>query len=201
MSNLKYPTAVIELIDSIKKLPGIGPKSAERIVIWMLKNGATVREELPSKITNLSDQIVHCDTCGFFVDTTKNHCCICDDATRDGSVICVVEQANDVLPIEKSNQFTGLYHCLGGRLSPLDNVTPSDLTIATLFDRLKDNAVTEIIIALSSDVEGDATTNYVANLLEATDIKVTKIAQGLPAGGGVHNADSLTIGRALQNRR
>ena len=141
-----------------------------------------------------------CPKCGFF--STSDGCPVCTDPKRDDSLLCVVEQATDVLPLERSGAFKGRYHCLGGRLSPLDNVRPEDLRIEELLDRIgPDGQEIEVILALGADVEGEATAHYLAELLRKRRCKVTRIAQGLPAGGGLENADELTLLRALEGRR
>jgi len=149
---------------------------------------------------NSSSRCISTVTCGFFA-TAHEGCPVCRDDTRDVTALCVVEQATDVLPLERSSVFGGYYHCLGGKLSPLDNVTPDDLRIASLHRRVQENPGVEVILALGADVEGEATANYLAEMLTPLDCKVTRIAQGLPAGGGLDHADELTLMRAMQGRR
>jgi recombination protein RecR len=145
-------------------------------------------------------QVRSCDVCGFF-STEQDGCPVCADGTRDNTILCVVEQATDVLPLERSSVFGGYYHCLGGKLSPLDNVTPDDLRISSLMRRVESHPGIEVILALGADVEGEATANYLAEMLASRECKVTRIAQGLPAGGGLDHADELTLMRAMQGRR
>ena len=197
MAKIDYPPAVTDLVQELKRLPGVGPRSAERIAIWLLQHPKAAPLELARRLERAKDEVRACAVCGFFI--SGESCVVCDHPTRE-PVLCVVEQATDVLPLERSGVFRGRYHCLGGKLSPLDNVTPEDLRISSLFDRLEREPVEEVILALSADVEGEATANYLAGLL-GTRCRVTRIAQGLPAGGGLEHADALTLARALEGRR
>ena len=197
MARIEYPEAVGKLVDELRRLPGVGPRSAERIAIWLLQSAKADPLALASALEKAKDEVVACPTCGFFA--TAERCAICSDPSRE-SVLCVVEQATDVLPLERSGAFKGRYHCLGGKLSPLDNVTPDDLRIGSLLRRIENEEVPEVILAPGSDVEGEATANYIASLLKGK-CHVTRIAQGLPAGGGLEHADALTLARALEGRR
>lgn len=199
MAKLDYPEPLQALIAQFKKLPGVGPRSAERIGLWMMQHKKANSEELEQALSNSRATVSLCGVCGFF--TERDRCQLCEDETRDSSLLCVVEQATDVLPIERSGAFDGYYHCLGGKLSPLDDTRPEDLNISSLVRRLKQAEAGEVILALSSDVEGEATANYLEPLLVESGWKVTRIAQGLPAGGGLEHADGLTLMRALQGRR
>jgi recombination protein RecR len=200
MSQTQYPDEVGHLILQLKQLPGIGPKSAERIAVWLLQNRVDSAMRLLAESLLIADrEIGECKVCGFF--STHEGCGICERSGRDGSVLCVVEQPTDILPLERSGAFRGLYHSLRGRISPLENVGPADLRIASLVERLESGGFTEVILALSSDVEGEATGNYLLGLLGPLGIKVTRLAQGLPAGGGLESADELTLFRALEGRR
>lgn len=199
MARADYPTPIRALIDEIKKLPGIGPRSAERIAVWMIQHKKRNPIGLAEALQHAHEEVGLCHKCGFFA--TDEVCEVCSDHSRDSSVICVVEQPTDVLPLERSGAFKGYYHCLGGKLSPLDNVTPQDLRITALLKRVEEVENVEIILALSSDVEGEATANYLSSMLESKNCSVTRIAQGLPAGGGLEHADELTLLRALQGRR
>jgi recombination protein RecR len=178
----------------------VGPRSAERIAVWLLQNPKANSGALAEVMLVAKETIRPCTVCGFFA--TAEGCDVCDDSSRDDRILCVVEQATDVLPLERSGAFRGRYHCLGGKLSPLDRVGPEDLRIPPLLRRIE-TAVEEIevILALGSDVEGEATANYVAELLRGRNCKLTRIAQGLPAGGGLEHADELTLLRAMQGRR
>lgn len=200
MAHADFPTPVKALIAELKRLPGIGPRSAERIAVWLLQNKKAEPLVLAEALIEADEKIIACPVCGFFA--TREICDICADPKRDDSLLCIVEQATDVLPLERSGVFKGRYHCLGGKLSPLDRVSPEDLKIPELIRRLDSNdATTEIILALGADVEGEATSNYLADMLRGRSAKVTRIAQGLPAGGGLEHADELTLIRALQGRR
>ncbi len=197
MAKLEYPEAVRELVAELKRLPGVGPRSAERMAVWLLQHKRAEPLALAASLQRAEKELCMCPTCGFFA--TEEHCAACDEEGRDGELICVVEQATDVLPIERSGSFRGVYHCLGGKLSPLDHVTPDDLRIDSLMRRASRGG--EIILALGSDVEGEATAHYLAEMLRDYGCKVTRIAQGLPAGGGLEHADELTLLRAMQGRR
>lgn len=154
--------------------------------------------DLSEALRNAEQSLKACQKCGFFA--TQELCVICEDTSRAGGELCVVEQATDILPIERTGLFRGLYHVLGGRLAPLDHVGPDQLRISELLKRVEAEAPTEIVLALSADVEGEATTNYVAQLLSTTGVKLTRIAHGLPAGGGLEHADPLTLQRAWSGR-
>ncbi|MGE9271608.1 MAG: recombination mediator RecR [Verrucomicrobiales bacterium] len=197
MSKIEYPEAVIELVQQLKALPGVGPRSAERIAIWLLQNPKASPESLSSALLRAESEVNACPVCGFFAG--QQGCVVCQHPSRT-AVICVVEQATDVLPMERSGVFKGRYHCLGGRLSPLDNVTPDDLRISGLLARIEEESIHEVILALGADVEGEATSNYLAEILRSKCV-VTRLAQGLPAGGGLEHADALTLARAMEGRR
>ncbi len=200
MTRADFPEPVKLLVAELKRLPGIGPRSAERIAVWLLQSPKADPTALAGALQNAKETIRPCPACGFFA--TETGCGICDDPKRDDRMICVVEQATDVLPLERSGAFRGRYHCLGGKLSPLDRVSPDDLRIAPLIRRIE-AAPTEIevVLALGSDVEGEATAHYLAELLRGRNCRLTRIAQGLPAGGGLEHADELTLMRAMQGRR
>lgn len=200
MTPADFPEPVRQLIGELKRLPGIGPRSAERIAIWLLQSPKADPLALAGVLQTARETIHPCPVCGFFA--TAAGCGICDDPKRDGQMLCVVEQATDVLPLERSGSFRGRYHCLGGKLSPLDRISPDDLRIPELLRRVENAATeTEVILALGSDVEGEATANYLADLLRGKKCRLTRIAQGLPAGGGLEHADGLTLMRAMQGRR
>ncbi|MEI6176392.1 MAG: recombination mediator RecR [Verrucomicrobiota bacterium] len=200
MNRADFPEAVRSLVGELKRLPGIGPRSAERIAVWLLQSPKADPMELAKVLQTAKETIRPCQVCGFFA--TAEGCGICDDPKRDEQMLCVVEQATDVLPLERSGSFRGRYHCLGGKLSPLDRVSPEDLRIPALLRRV--DAATdeiEVVLALGSDVEGEATANYLVELLRGRNCRLTRIAQGLPAGGGLEHADELTLIRAMQGRR
>ena len=200
MKRADFPEPVKALVAELKRLPGIGPRSAERIAVWLLQSPKANPAPLAEVLLVAKEAVRPCPVCGFFA--TEAGCEVCDDPARDDSILCVVEQATDVLPLERSGAFRGRYHCLGGKLSPLDRVSPEDLRIPPLIRRIE-AAVEEIevILALGSDVEGEATANYLAELLRGRNCRLTRIAQGLPAGGGLEHADELTLLRAMQGRR
>jgi recombination protein RecR len=197
---LDYPAPIRELILQMKSLPGIGPRSAERLVLWLLGPGTDRAGELAQALQNLRGRVVMCGECGFFMEA-GGECPLCHDSKRNCGVICVVEQAADVLRLERSGAFSGLYHVLGGKLSPLDNITPADLRIDALLRRVRDLHAEEVILALGADVEGEATSNYLADLLRGSHVQVSRLAQGMPAGGGLEHADEMTLHHALSGRR
>lgn len=200
MTRADYPEPVRELIGELKRLPGVGPRSAERIAVWLLQSPKADPNLLASVLQKAKEAVRPCPTCGFFA--TADGCIVCDEPRRDPHMLCVVEQATDVLPLERSGSFKGRYHCLGGKLSPLDRVSPEDLRIPQLLRRIESADVEiEVVLALGSDVEGEATANYLADLLRGKNCRLTRIAQGLPAGGGLEHADELTLMRAMQGRR
>jgi recombination protein RecR len=193
------PEPINQLVASLSKLPGIGPRSAERIALHLVQAEKEEVQRLAENILGAREKIQFCNVCGGL--TERQPCGFCDDPRRDASVICVVERAVDILSLEKSGVFRGAYHVLGGKISPLNGVEPEDLRIAELEKRCEGGAVKEIIIALPSDVEGDATSYYLNKLLAARGIQVTRIAHGLPVGSGLEFADELTLSRALEGRR
>ncbi len=198
MKPVAYPAAIQALIAELKRLPGIGPRSAERIALWMLQSRDARLLEIARAIREVHETVHACPRCGFF--TIEAVCEICADPARDSAIICVVEQPTEILPLERTGAFRGRYHALGGRISPLDHVGPEDLRIDALFERIKSETPSEIILALGSDVEGEATANYLAGLLREQPVVITRLAQGMPAGGGLEQADELTLSRALAGR-
>ena len=198
MNRAEYPDILRELVAQLKRMPGIGPRSAERIALWMVSARNARPAEIAAAISAVAESVHPCRQCGFF--TTEPLCEICRDETRSHDLLCVVEQATDILPLERTGAFRGLYHALGGRISPLDHVAPEDLRIAELLERVRTGRPTEVILALGADVEGEATANYLGGLLKELPVQVTRIAQGLPAGGGLEHADELTLSRALGGR-
>jgi recombination protein RecR len=193
------PDSITALIAALSKLPGIGPRSAERIALHLVQDEAAGVKHLADVILHARERIQFCTTCGAL--TEKSPCPICDNDRRDGALICVVERAVDILSIEKSGSFRGKFHVLGGKISPLDGVEPEDLRIAELEKRLAAEPIKEIVIALGTDVEGDATSYYLAKRLARSGLKISRIAYGLPAGSGLEFADELTLSRALEGRR
>ena len=179
-------------------MPGVGPRSAERIALWIVQRKDARANEIAEAISKTVAGIRSCVRCGFFAETEL--CVICSDPERDARRLCVVEQPTDILSLERSGAFRGLYHSLGGRLSPLDHIGPEDLRIDSLLRRVREERPDELIFALSLDVEGEATLSYLADLLQPDGIKITRIAQGLPAGAGLESADELTLARAFSGR-
>ena len=193
------PDSITALIGALGKLPGVGPRSAERIALHLVQTESASVKQLAATIVTARERILLCSPCGAL--TEKSPCAICDDARRDSGLICVVERAVDILSIEKSGTFRGKFHVLGGKISPLDGVEPEDLRIADLEKRLAAEPIKEIVIALGTDVEGDATSFYLAKRLARPGLKISRIAYGLPAGSGLEYADELTLSRALEGRR
>ena len=193
------PNSITTLIAALAKLPGIGPRSAERVALHIVQAESGMVKHLADAIITARERIQFCTTCGAL--TEKSPCSICDDARRDGSLICVVERAVDILSIEKSGTYHGKFHVLRGKISPLDGIEPEDLQIAELEKRLTVEPIKEIVIALGTDVEGDATSNYLAKRLARSGLTVSRIAYGLPAGSGLEYADELTLSRAMEGRR
>jgi len=179
-------------------MPGIGPRSAERIALWMVQRRDSRAGDIATAIQTVTEHIHPCPQCAYF--TTTIVCDFCRDEQRDTSQLCVVEQPTDILPLERTGVFRGRYHALGGRISPLDHVGPDHLRIGELLTRIRDEKPSEIILALGSDVEGEATANYLASLLRELPVSITRLAQGMPAGGGLEHADELTLSRALSGR-
>jgi recombination protein RecR len=202
MTRIDHPESLKRLAVQLRRLPGIGPRGAERIALWLLGGKDRTRSsELASAMLQAAESVRPCPECGFLTDTAQ--CAICADETRASGPLCVVEEATDILPLERTGAFRGRYHALGGRLAPLDHVGPEDLRIPGLLNRCRTTpAPSEVILALSADVEGEATAHYLAELLHAEfpRLPITRIAQGLPAGGGLESADELTLSRALSGR-
>ena len=198
MRKTEYPPALRELVAQLRQMPGVGPRSAERIALWMVQARESQPEEIARAITETRRAIHPCQLCGYFA--IDELCEICADPSRAVDLLCVVEQPTDILPLEKTSAFRGRYHSLGGRISPLDHVGPEDLRIKELFDRVDKEKFSEIIFALAADVEGEATTNYLVDLLKNKPVTLTRIARGLPAGAALESADELTLSQALTGR-
>lgn len=198
---MDYPKAVSELIGELKLLPAVGPRSAERIALWLLMDKRRNPISLAEALVQCERDVDFCLTCGFFT-TGSEPCEICSSSKRQRGSICVVERAPDVMALERSDAFKGLYHCLGGLLSPLDGVHPEDLKIDSLLKRVDDlGDDPEVILAISSNVEGDATASYIADLLIEKEVKVTRLARGLPVGANLEFTDQLTLARAFEGRK
>ena len=194
-----YPEPVARLIDAFQRLPGIGPKTAQRLTFYMLKRPPDEARELGEALFAVKEKIVYCRTC--FNVTDEDPCRICVDPRRDPNVICVVEEPNDLLAMERTGEFRGHYHVLLGALSPLDGIGPDDLKIRELLARLESKETAEIILATNPNVEGEATALYLAKLLRPHAVRITRIARGLPVGGDLEYADQVTLSKALEGRR
>lgn len=193
------PDPILQLLAALNKLPGIGPRSAERIALHLVQTDAEEVRQLALALAQAKERIRPCPICGALTEQTP--CAICADPQREAGVVCVVERAVDILSIEKSGSFQGKYHVLGGKISPLDGVAPEDLRIGELEQRLAREPIQEVVLALATDVEGDATSFYLAKHFGGRGLKITRIAYGLPAGSGLEYADELTLKRALEGRR
>jgi recombination protein RecR len=194
-----YEGIVQELIDELGRLPGIGPKSAQRIAFHILQTESFDVGRLAEILTEVRDKVRFCAICGNV--TESETCGICRDPRRSPSTICVVEEAKDVVAVERTREFKGLYHVLGGAISPIDGIGPDDLRIKQLLHRLSDGVVTEVIIATDPNLEGEATATYLTRLLQQPNLRVTRLASGLPVGGDLEYADEVTLGRAFEGRR
>lgn len=194
-----YAIPVQELIDELGRLPGIGPKSAQRIAFHLLKLSKADALRLADAITIAKDRVTFCQRC--FNIAEGDECGLCADDRRDPTVLCVVEEPRDIVAVEKTQEFHGRYHVLQGAISPIDGVTPDQLRIRELLARIASEGVEEIILCTNPNLEGEATAMYLSRLLKDLDVKVTRIASGLPVGGDLEYADELTLGRALEGRR
>ena len=194
-----FPQSLERLMAELAKLPGIGPKSAQRLAFHILDRGAENAASLAQALTDAAEKLGECPLC--FNIAEEGHCALCDDINRDDTVICVVESPRDIVPIERSGSFHGRYHVLGGLLSPMDGIGPAELHLKELLKRLENEEVTEVILATGSNVEGEATAAYIADLLKPLGITVTRIAQGMPVGGDLEYIDEITLARALTGRR
>ncbi len=194
-----YEGIVQELIDELGRLPGIGPKSAQRIAFHILQTESFDVSRLAEVLSEVRDKVRFCEVCGNV--TEQERCSVCRDPRRSEATICVVEEAKDVAAIERTREFRGLYHVLGGAISPIDGIGPDDLRIRQLMARLADGTVTEVIIATDPNLEGEATASYLSRLLVQPNLRVTRLASGLPVGGDLEYADEVTLGRAFEGRR
>ena len=194
-----YDGAVADLIDELGRLPGIGPKSAQRIAFYLLQSDPVDVRRLADVLITVKERVRFCVICGHV--TEEETCRICRDPRRDPTAMCVVEESKDVIAIEKTGEYRGRYHVLGGAISPIDGIGPDDLRIRELLARLADGEVVEIIIATDPNLEGEATATYLARLLTPMGLTVTRLASGLPVGGDLEYADEVTLGRAFAGRR
>jgi recombination protein RecR len=195
---MKRPSAVTELIEELKRLPGIGQKTAERLSFFLMRGSAERANRLADVIRNVKEKIVLCSEC--YGITEINPCEICQDPKRDSSLVCVVEEPHDVYVMENIGHFRGRYHVLMGVISPLDGIGPAELTIEALKERVQKNNINEVILATNPDMEGESTAIYIAKILKPGNIKVTRIARGLPVGGEIEYADEVTLLKSLEGR-
>jgi recombination protein RecR len=194
-----YEGPVQDLIDELGRLPGVGPKSAQRIAFHMLAADPADVRRLVAALNEVKEKVRFCTVCGNVAE--EEQCRVCRDPRRDLSVICVVEEPKDVVAIERTREFRGRYHVLGGAISPIEGVGPDDLRIKELMARLADGSVTELILATDPNLEGEATATYIARFVKELGVKVTRLASGLPVGGDLEYADEVTLGRAFEGRR
>jgi recombination protein RecR len=194
-----YEGPVQDLIDELGRLPGVGPKSAQRIAFHLLAADSVDVKRLAHVLVEVKERVKFCRICGNVAE--EDECRICRDPRRDRAVICVVEEPKDVVAVEKTREFRGRYHVLGGAISPIDGVGPDDLRIRELMARLADGDVTELILATDPNLEGEATATYLARLVKPLGLAVTRLASGLPVGGDLEYADEVTLGRAFEGRR
>jgi|SRR5579875_2377145 len=196
---MQYPAPIQELVDQLGRLPGVGPKTAQRLAFFLLNLPPGEAERLASAITAARSKIRYCSVCFNFTDIDP--CALCRSPQRDDHVLLVVEQPKDVVAMEKTREYRGRYHVLHGAISPMDGIGPEDLKVRELLARLSDHAVTEVILATSSSLEGEATALYLSRLLKPTGIQVTRIARGIPMGGDLDYTDEVTLLKALEGRR
>ena len=194
-----YEGAIQDLIDALGRLPGIGPKSAQRIAFHILQAEPEIAAALVDSIRTVKERVKFCTTCGNVSE--EDICRICRDPRRENTSICVVEESKDVIAIERTREFRGKYHVLGGAISPIDGIGPEQLRIRELMARLSDPEIVEVILATDPNLEGEATATYLARMIKPLDIKVSRLASGLPVGGDLEYADEVTLGRAFEGRR
>jgi len=195
----EFAQPMVRLIEALRRLPGIGPKSAQRIAFHILKAERTEVEEIAAAIHDLKEKIRLCDVCNSV--TEINPCAYCSDLSRNPKLLCVVEEPGNILPIERTGQYRGHYHVLHGALSPLQGIGPEQLRIKNLMDRLKNGAIEEVIVATNPTVDGEATATYLSKLLKPLGVTVTRIAMGVPVGGDLEYVDEVTIAKAMEGRK
>lgn len=196
---MRYPRPILRLIDELGKLPGIGPKTAQRLAFHILKAPRADVLNLAETLIEARDKIRRCSICSNFTD--EDPCAICSDPGRNRGMICVVEDPKDVMAMERTGEYNGVYHVLGGAISPMEGVGPEDLRLKELVDRVKNQGIEEVIVATNPDVEGEATAMYIARILSPFGVKVTRLARGVPVGGDLEYTDEATLARALLGRR
>ena len=194
-----YPQSLARLMEVLAKLPGVGPKTAQRLAFFILEQGKTGAAEFSDALLDVAAKITTCPVC--FNIAEEGRCALCEDLSRDNTMICVVESARDIIPMEKSGSFKGRYHVLGGLISPMEGIGPRELHVKELLERLEDGVVQEVIMATGANVEGEATAVYLADLLKPLVPKITRIAQGMPVGGDLEYIDEITLAKALTGRR
>ena len=194
-----YEGVVQDLIDELGRLPGVGPKGAQRIAFYLLASDDVDVRRLAEVLIEVKDKVRFCATCGNIAE--EEFCRICRDPRRDPTAICVVEESKDVVAVERTREFRGRYHVLGGAISPIEGIGPDDLRIRELVARLAESAVTEVILATDPNLEGEATATYLTRLLKPMGLRITRLASGLPVGGYLEYADEVTLGRAFEGRR
>lgn len=195
---MHYPAPISKLIDSFMKLPGIGPKTASRLAFHVLDMKEDDVVGFAKALVDVKRELTYCSVCGHITDTDP--CYICEDKTRDQSMICVVEETKDVIAMEKMREYKGLYHVLHGAISPMEGVGPEDINVPALLTRLRDEHVQELILATNPNIEGESTAMYIARLVKPIGIKVTRLAHGLPVGGDLEYADEVTLSKAITGR-
>ncbi|WP_414045432.1 recombination mediator RecR [Macrococcus equi] len=195
---MHYPAPISKLIDSFMKLPGIGPKTASRLAFHVLDMKEDDVMNFAKALVDVKRELTYCSVCGHITDTDP--CYVCSDKTRDRSMICVVEETKDVIAMEKMREYKGMYHVLHGAISPMEGVGPEDINIPSLLTRLKDEEVTELILATNPNIEGESTAMYISRLVKPIGIKTTRLAHGLPVGGDLEYADEVTLSKAISGR-
>ncbi|WP_078556432.1 recombination mediator RecR [Bacillus alkalicellulosilyticus] len=196
---MQYPEPIAKLIEGFMKLPGVGPKTASRLAFHVLNMKEDSVLDFAKALVNAKRNLTYCSVCHNITDTDP--CRVCDDSSRDQTTVCVVQDAKDVIAMEKMREYVGLYHVLHGAISPMEGIGPEDIKIPDLLKRLQDDKITEVIIATNPNIEGEATAMYISRLIKPTGIKVTRIAHGLPVGGDLEYADEVTLSKAIEGRR
>lgn len=196
---MRYAAPIARLLEELERLPGVGPKSAQRIAYWLLTAETADADRLADAITEVKRTIHFCPRCYNFAEADL--CEVCSDSKRDQTIVCVVEEPRDVVAIDRTGEFHGVYHVLQGAISPIDGIGPERLRVRELIDRLAPGEITEVLIATNPNVEGETTALYLARLIKPLGIRVTRIASGLPVGGDLEYADEVTLGRAVEARR
>jgi recombination protein RecR len=196
---MRYAPPIARLLEELERLPGVGPKSAQRIAYWLLTAESADAEQLATAITEVKRTIHFCPVCFNFAE--GDLCSVCGDPERDRAMVCVVEEPRDLVAVDRTGEFHGVYHVLQGAISPIDGIGPERLRVRELIERLGEAEITEVVIATNPNVEGETTALYLARLIKPLGIKVTRIASGLPVGGDLEYADEVTLGRALEARR